>query len=279
MSETLTIPFRPAAERRVRKALGNRTRKFLMGGLALLVAVILWQIASASHARFIVSFENVPTPAKVAAVLWAQLASAEFYRHVVASIRRIAIGFGIAAVLGIGIGLSIGRFRAVSYILTPFIEILRPIPAVAWVPLAILMWPTEESSIIFITAIGALFPIVLNTAHGVQQTPEVLLRAAQSLGAREASLFRHVILPSALPHICTGLVVGMGVAWFSLLAGEMISGQYGIGYFTWLAYTLVQYPKIIVGMLAIGLLGSGSSLIVRQALQPLLRWQAKGIAR
>src|SRR5262245_58259219 len=115
----------------------------------------------------------------------------------------------------------------------PYVEILRPIPGVAWIPLAILLWPTEEGSIIYITFLGALFPIVLNTVHGVEQTPEVLVRAAQSLGASRFQIFRHVILPGALPSICAGLAIGMGVSWFSLLAGEIISGQYGIGYFTW----------------------------------------------
>ena len=135
---------------------------------------------------------------------------------------------------------------------TPYIEVLRPIPAVAWIPLAILMWPTEESSIIYITFLGALFPIVLNTVHGVEQTPEVLVRAAQTLGASRMQIFWHVTLPAALPSIATGLAIGMGVSWFSLLAGEIISGQYGIGYFTWNAYSLIKYPDIVVGMLVIG---------------------------
>ena len=141
-------------------------------------------------------------------------------------------------------------------LIVPYIEILRPIPAVAWIPLAILMWPTEESSIIYITFLGALFPIVLNTVHGVEQTPAVLVRAAQSLGASPLHIFWHVVMPAALPSIATGLAIGMGVSWFSLLAGEIISGQYGIGYFTWNAYSLINYPDIIVGMLMIGALGT-----------------------
>ena len=136
--------------------------------------------------------------------------------------------------------------------MVPYIEILRPIPAVAWIPLAILMLPTEESSIIYITFLGAFFPVVLNTMHGVEQTPEELVRAARSLGASTKSILWHVILPGALPSIMAGLAIGMGVAWFSLLAGEIISGQYGIGYFTWNSYTLIEYPNIIIGMLSTG---------------------------
>ena len=110
-----------------------------------------------------------------------------------------------------------GRSKIARDVVTPYIEVLRPIPAVAWIPLAILMWPTEESSIIYITFLGALFPIVLNTVHGVEQTPEVLVRAAQTLGASPMQIFWHVTMPAALPSIATGLAIGMGVSWFSLL--------------------------------------------------------------
>jgi len=144
----------------------------------------------------------------------------------------------------------------------PYLEILRPIPAVAWIPLAILMMPTEESSIIYITFLGALFPIVLNTIHGVEQTPEVLVRAALTLGANRMQVFCHVIIPAAFPSIAAGLAIGMGVAWFSLLAGEIISGQYGIGYFTWNAYSLINYHDIVVGMLAIGVGGLEVALAI-----------------
>jgi NitT/TauT family transport system permease protein len=169
-----------------------------------------------------------------------------------------------------------GRSRLAEDIILPYIELLRPIPAVAWIPLAILMLPSEESSIIFITFLGALFPIVLNTVHGVEQTPDVLVRAARSLGASNRAILWHVVIPGAMPSIVAGLAIGMGVAWFSLLAGEIISGQYGIGYFTWTSYTLIQYPQIIIGMLSIGGLGTLCSLLVRKACSPLLRWQIKG---
>jgi NitT/TauT family transport system permease protein len=198
-----------------------------------------------------------------------------FYLHIGASLRRIAISYSMAAALGIFLGLLMGRSKFIRDVVSPYIELLRPIPAVAWIPLAILLLPTEEGSIIFITFLGALFPVVLNTVHGVEQTPAVLVRAAQTLGASQITIFRHVILPGALPSICAGLAIGMGVSWFSLLAGEIISGQYGIGYFTWNAYSVIHYPDIVVGMLAIGLLGTGSTALVRQLTKPALAWQRK----
>ena len=240
---------------------------------AVLVGLLVWHQASTTGFNWYINFENVPTPAVVWNAFLAQIVTAEFYQHIGASMQRIMISYSFATFLGILFGVLMGRSKLAHDFLIPYIEILRPIPAVAWIPLAILMWPTEESSIIYITFLGALFPIVLNTIHGVEQTPEVLVRAAKSLGANRMQIFWHVVLPAALPSISAGLAIGMGVSWFSLLAGEIISGQYGIGYFTWHAYQLIEYPNIIVGMLVIGALGTLSTYAVKLATSPFLRWQ------
>jgi NitT/TauT family transport system permease protein len=242
---------------------------------SLALGVVIWHILCVNEFRFFINFENVPPPLVVFGALAGHLQDPRFYIHILVSIQRIMIGFALATALGICLGVVMGRSRIARDFVIPYIEILRPIPAVAWIPLAILMWPTEESSIIYITFLGALFPIVLNTVHGVEQTPEVLVRAAQSLGASRLQIFRHVVMPAALPSIATGLAIGMGVSWFSLLAGEIISGQYGIGYFTWNAYSLIKYPDIIVGMLVIGGLGTLSTQAVRLATRPLLSWQRR----
>lgn len=247
--------------------------RYLVRVLAVLGALLVWQFLSHNQVTYIVSFENIPAPTIVGAQFLTLLATDEFYIHIGVSLQRIGIAFISASLFGIFIGLFMGRSRIFSDIMMPYIEILRPIPAVAWIPLSILMLPTEESSIIYITFLGAFFPIVLNTVHGVEQTSESLVRAAKSLGANTGSILWHVILPGALPSIMAGLAIGMGVAWFSLLAGEIISGQYGIGYFTWNSYTLVEYPNIIIGMLTIGGLGTLSTWLVKQASKPALRWQ------
>ena len=243
--------------------------------VALCIGVLAWHVASTLDINFYINFENIPEPLVVWSAFVTQLSGSEFYIHVLVSMQRILIGYACAAVIGIAMGLAMGRSRFAQDVMMPYVEILRPIPAVAWIPMAILMWPTEEASIIYITFLGALFPIILNTMHGVEQTPEVLVRAARSLGARRSQIFRHVVLPAALPSIATGLAVGMGVSWFSLLAGEIISGQYGIGYFTWNAYSLINYPDIVVGMLCIGFLGTLSTYAVRLATRPFLAWQKR----
>jgi sulfonate transport system permease protein len=241
--------------------------------VAIAVAILIWHLLTTYDFNYVMNFENVPEPLVVATNFIDHLQTGEFYIHIAVSIRRILIGYSFAVVLGVLIGLLMGRSKLAEDFFIPYIEVLRPIPAVAWIPLAILMWPTEESSIIYITFLGAFFPIVINTVHGAEQTPEVLVRAAQSLGASRVEIFWHVVIPAALPSIAAGLSIGMGVSWFSLLAGEIISGQYGIGYFTWNAYSLIEYPNIVVGMLVIGGLGTLSTYLVKLATMPLLRWQ------
>ncbi len=243
--------------------------------VSLAVGILLWHLACRYKLNAFIRFDNVPAPLEVATSLIKHAHETKFYVHILVSVERIMIGFVLATALGICLGVLMGRSRIIRNMVIPYIEILRPIPAVAWIPLSILMWPTEESSIIYITFLGALFPIVLNTIQGVEQTPEVLVRAALSLGASRLHIFWHVVMPAALPSIATGLAVGMGVSWFSLLAGEVISGQYGIGYFTWNAYSLINYPDIVVGMLVIGGLGTISTLLLRYITRPLLAWQRK----
>jgi NitT/TauT family transport system permease protein len=139
--------------------------------------------------------------------------------------------------------------------------------------MSIMLWPDNEVSIVFITFLGAFFPILLNTIHGVEAIDPVLLRAARSLGAGERSVLWEVVLPGALPHIFTGLAVGMGVAWVSLIAAEMISGQFGIGYFTWEAYSLISYAEIALGMITIGVLGLACSGAIRLAAKMVMPWR------
>lgn len=242
---------------------------------AILLGIAFWQWATEVNLQLFIRFDNVPSPLQAGAALVQHMGDPDFYIHILVSIRRIMIGYVLAVSLGIILGLMVGRSRFARDFIAPYIELLRPIPAVAWIPLAILMWPTEEASIIYITFLGALFPVVLNTAHGAEQTPDVLVRAAQSLGASRMQIFWHVVLPAALPSITAGMAIGMGVSWFSLLAGEIISGQYGIGYFTWNAYSLIKYDDIVVGMLIIGLLGTLCTSGVKLATKPLLRWQRK----
>lgn len=229
--------------------------------LGFLFAV--WYFGTRYRADFFIRFTNIPTPAEVLGKVSEVMKSPKYATNIGISVRRIFAGFGIAILLAVPMGLLIGRYRAARDLLLPASEVLRPIPAIAWVPMSIMLWPTNEVSIVFITFLGAFFPILLNTVHGVTTLDPVLLRAGRCLGANEMRMFWHVILPGAMPHIFTGFAVGMGVAWVSLIAAEMISGQFGVGYFTWEAYSLVSYSEIALGMITIGLLGLLCSGLIR----------------
>jgi len=245
--------------------------------LALGLFFAFWHIASTYQLTLYMRFVNIPTPTAVLTEALNLFMSKVFYMHIVTSLERIYLGFGLAAVLGILCGLLIGWFRPAEDLLFPLIELFRPIPAVAWVPLAIMLWPTERSSVVFITGLGAFFPIVLNTIHGVEGIDQTLVRAATSLGAGRGAVFREVVFPGALPNIITGLSVGMGVSWICLISAEMVSGQYGIGYYTWVAYNIVKYPSIVVGMLTIGLLGMTSSALVRLVGNQCMPWRPRTV--
>lgn len=238
--------------------------RFAIGAAALAASLLLWHMLAVGHVNLgLVTFANVPPPAEVLQAAWELAQSPKLLQHLGSSLARIAVGFGLAALLGVMLGLVIGRLRWASDLLLPPLEVLRPIPAVAWIPLAILMFPSSEGSMIFITFIGALFPILLNTIHGVEAIDPRLIASARSLGSGRWSLFTEVIAPGAAPSIVTGLSIGMGTCWFCLVTAEMISGQYGIGYYTWESYTVQRYASIVVGMLLIGALGMGSSVLVR----------------
>lgn len=241
--------------------------------LSLLVCLLLWHVAASRHMNLgFVTFQNVPPPAEVLDAAWGLLASPKLSKHLGSSLMRIALGFVFAAVIGVALGLIIGRAHWARLTLLPPLEVARPIPAVAWIPLSILMFPSSEGSMVFITFVGALFPILLNTIHGVHGVDARLIASARSLGTKRWSLFTQVILPSSAPSIVTGLSIGMGTCWFCLVTAEMISGQYGIGYYTWESYTVQNYANIVVGMLVIGLLGMGSSALIQWGGSRLMPW-------
>ena len=235
---------------------------------------LFWYLGTKYRLEFYIRFKNVPTPYEVFNQLTQVGLSNKYLVNIAISVRRILLGFFIAIAIGVPLGLAIGKYQRVRDLFMPVVEVLRPIPAIAWVPMSIMLWPNNEASIVFITFIGAFFPILLNTIHGVHSLDGVLMRAARCLGASEFRLFLNVILPGSLPHIFTGLAVGMGVAWVSLIAAEMISGQFGVGYFTWEAYSLVDYPAIVLGMITIGFLGLACSGIIRMVGHLLMPWLA-----
>lgn len=230
-------------------------------------------------------FEKLPGPVAV----WNELVShdptfgtsiftPQFYLHIMWSTIRIAVAFAIATVLGVPMGLFMGWKKSVRDYAFPVLELLRPIPVLAWVPMAILMWSGREAPIIFLAFLASFFATVLNTLLGVESIDEAYFRAARCLGAKPRHIFLKVVVPGALPFIFTGLQIGMGVAWFSLVAAEMLSGEYGLGYLIWDSYVLSQYPVIVIGMTTLGLIGYLCSAAIRWVGAQLMRWTTRGAA-
>lgn len=259
---------------RCKKQAARRFADGLLATISILALLVFWYLATRYRWNFYIRFNNVPGPVEVFHKLIEVNENVAFLTNVAISLRRIVFGVAIAAVVALIMGLAVGRYRIAQRLLMPALEMMRPIPAIAWVPISVMLWPTNEVSIVFITFLGAFFPILLNTVDGVKSVDKVLIRAAKSLGASEYALFRYVILPSALPQIFLGLALGMGVAWVSLIAAEMISGQFGIGYATWEAYSLVSYSEIVLGMITIGVLGMICSGLIRFVGSMLMPWTA-----
>lgn len=199
----------------------------------------------------------------------------EYYLHILTSLQRVMIAFALATVIGVPLGLILGWSQTAREYIFPVLEMLRPIPALAWVPLAILMFKSSEGPVIFVTFLPAFFATALNSMLGVHSIDENYFRAASCLGAKRWQMFWHIVVPGSLPYIFTGLQISIGLAWFSLVAGEMISGEYGLGYVIYTSYTMVSYPTIVIGMITLGIVGYVSSAIIRIVGILLMRWRSR----
>lgn len=240
--------------------------------LSLVLFFGIWHLLCLNRFNFFINFENVPSPIEVAGATVRFVAS-DPMKHIQASAIRVLSGFSIASLLGISLGILIGWFKKVEDLIFLPLELLRPIPAVAWIPLAILMFPNSESGMIYLTFMGAFFPILISTIRGVESTDLLLLRVGQCLGAKQRHIFKDIVVPGAMPSIASGLVIGMGNSWFCLVTAEILAGRYGVGYVTWESYVTSNYPPIVMGMLLIGLMGSFSAYAVDRLTCLLMPWR------
>ena len=181
--------------------------------------------------------------------------SGELWGHLAASAGRVSAGFAVAACIAIPIGILIGRYRVVSALLDPSINLIRPIPATAWVPLVALIIGIGDQATIFLIALSAFFPIVLGAISGAKQVPPRLIEAAQMLGTSRPGILLTVVLPAAAPALINGLRVGLGLAWVVLVLGETVGEPVGLGATISFARDLVRTDLIVVGMICIGLAG------------------------
>jgi len=271
VAERIAAPIRVRA-RNVH--LSADTLRSIVGVAAL---VLIWELGSHSQQWF--GFRTpwiggLPPPEAVA-ITWAHLVfKASYWTDLWLSFLRVVSGFAVALLIGVPFGLVLALNRTAHGVLFPSFEVIRPIPPIAWVPASILFWPTKDLSIGFVIFLGAFFTIVLNVLGGTKAIDPRYLEAARSMGASRANIFRRIIIPGVLPSILVGSVVGMGISWEVVIAGELISGGGtaaggtggGIGFFIWNSYVTAgesAESQIIVGMFSIGIMGYGSSEIIR----------------
>ncbi|WP_159928205.1 MULTISPECIES: ABC transporter permease [Nocardia] len=247
-------------------------RSRLLRVASVAVAVGLWQLLTVTNVRAGLRFDTLPTVTEIVAEFGTQLRAEQYYLDIAQSLLRIVTGFGLAAVVGVIAGIGLGRSRLFADTIGPLAELIRPIPAIALVPVAILLFPSDESGIVFITFTASLFPVLVSTRHAVRALPTIWEDAVRTLGASRLDVLARVVSPGILPGVFSGLSVGVGVAWICLISAEMISGRLGVGYRTWQAYTIVDYPAVFVGMITIGVLGFATSGLVELAGRRITRW-------
>ncbi|MBP2054031.1 NitT/TauT family transport system permease protein [Streptomyces griseochromogenes] len=239
---------------------------------SLAAALGLWQLLTSLRVDLWLRFSQFPTVTDVARTFTDRVCGTDYWTDLTDSLTRILTGFALASVLGVATGVLVARSRLAEDLLGPVLEVIRPIPAIALVPVAILLFPSNEQGIVFITCTAAFFPVLVSTRHAVRALTPVWEEAVRTLGGGRLRILGSVVLPGALPGIFGGLSVGIGVSWICVISAEMISGQYGVGYRTWQDYTVVNYPGVFVGMVTIGVLGWVTSTAVELLGRRLTRW-------
>lgn len=213
--------------------------------------------------NIVIRFNYLPSFKGVIGGIIGYVNDKEFYFNIITSICRVYIGFGLAVILAIPLSILVILNNYVRNYIFPIFEIIRPIPNVAWVPLSIVLFKTINGSVLFITFVGAFFPVLINTIEGLDNINENYVKIALSFKVTKLTYIKDVMLPAALTNIYSGLLIGMSGAWLGVVVAEMISGQSGIGYLTWVNYTLVNMELVVVCMLTIGGLGAFSSWLIR----------------
>lgn len=220
----------------------------------LLIVVILsfWETLSRMH---LLNQLILPAPSTIFITFTHMSLSGELLIDIISSLKRVLIGFAIALFIGIPLGLFLGINKQAKSIVSPFINFFRPIPPIAWIPLAILWFGVGDHLSYFITMIAAFFPIFLNTLTGAENVSREHLDVARCFGANKFMVLFHVIIPSSLPHILSGIRVGIGFSWMAVVAAEIVTSFSGLGYLITVGQQMLRLDQVIVGMIAIGLMG------------------------
>ncbi len=237
------------------------------------VVLAVWTAATRSGG---VLTRFLAPPWEVVATLWALLSSGELAAHTLASLGRVLVGLGAAALVGVPLGLVIAWWPLANRMLSPLLEFLRPIPIAAWVPLSILVFGIGELPARVLIFLGAIHPIIVNTSLGVRSVDRLHVRAARMLGAGQRDVVLRVLIPSAVPSVVTGIRLGLGIAWWVVIVAELLAVRSGLGYMMVQAQALIRSDIIIAGIFVIGAVGfalNRLALAVESAITP---WRRHG---
>jgi NitT/TauT family transport system permease protein len=269
----------PAANRpaacAARRSLAGRLRSPAIALLFPVVVLVVWHFMTFGR-----KFSLVPPPSAVAIQLYDlavggiydDLFSQSLLTHLLASLSRAYGGFAMALAVALPLGLMIGRIPLVRQLLDPTLQVMRPIPVTAWLPLAMIIFGLGPRSAVFLVALGAFYPILINTIFGVRSVDPRLFEAASMLGCQGPAQFFKVVLPASLPAIFTGLRLGLGFAWVVIVVGEMTGVQTGLGAIIMEARQLSRTEIVISGMIVIGIAGFISDWLVKLLGSRLLSW-------
>ena len=267
-------PVAPVTGRRARREL-SRPAVLGLRAVSLLLFFVLWWGVSLLNAHVLKVFNPIllPAPDEVLRAGIKMAASGELLKHITASLSRVVWGFGIAATLGIVVGTALGRSRLLEHLVEPMLEMLRPIPPLAFLPMMVLWFGIGEASKVAFITYAAFFPIFTTTIEGIKYVDPVLIRAASSLGASERQIFWHVVLPAATPNIITGMRLAFGLSFFVIVAAEFIAADSGLGFLINDARTFFLVSNMLLGAAVIGIIGVLANVLLRKLEGRLLRWR------
>lgn len=242
-----------------------------MKSLAVILAlVVLWQ---AAYSFWNIPGIIIPAPAAIGQALADNFRNRDIYIHMLLSIERVAAGFAAAALAAVVLSLLLGYDPRIGGYLQGLFELLRPIPPIAWIPIAILLFGLGEISAYAIVFIGAFFPIFTNTYFGVVSLPKIYRDISKSFRIKRRKYVKDILFYHALPNIFTGLKIGIGMAWMSLIAAELIGAQSGLGYFIQINRLMLRTDNIMVGMLLIGAIGYALNAFIAFCEKKAMPWR------
>lgn len=265
----------------------SQWKHILVKIIAVICFISIWHlliIGARSNIDFLMQYRlhDLPTPGETWKIL-SQAHKPEYrgieyhpslFDHAYASIKRVLIGFGVASIVGIPLGLLMGRYIYAKDFGGIIVELLRPIPPIAWIPLVFFVFLFNAPY--FIVFIGAVFPIILSTINGAEEIDEGLVDAAKTLGANRMQTLRKVIIPASLPSIITGMRIGLGVGWMCIVAAEMVAMKegLGLGYYVWSNYDPIYFlDKVVAGVVLIGIIGWFMNIAIENTEKYLMKWQ------